>query len=230
MRAQSALGRALVATLTSAGAAAGAEGRAPTPTTASAGPEGRCPDTDPGDRRHDGFFARSETGLSLLWADVSGAASRTGIRAIGQSATLSFGGTPARGLVLGGSLWTARLDPVFVESGRTVTPDDDSVKLTMLRVGPFVDYYPDPTAGFHAQGAAQLAVQIESDVKGNPIEPTALGAAASMGAGYEWFLSGEFSLGFVARAALGRVVRAPNGGEERMLWVIPELALTATYH
>ncbi len=192
--------------------------------------EKKCLEPEPGERFHDGFFARSESGLSFYWADVSGAAPRSSIRGIGQSAVISIGGTPTRGLVLGGTMWTARIDPVFVENDRRVIPDDDSVKLTLLRIGPFIDFYPDPVRGFHLQAAALLAIQIESDVKGNPIEPAALGPAVSIGLGYEWFMSGQFSLGLVARAALGQVAREPKAGSEQMRWFLPDLSISGTYH
>src|SRR4051812_39823040 len=93
-----------------------------------------CAATDPGDRLHDGFLARSETGLAFLWARVSGSQAsprRTGVRGLGQSASLWVGGTPRPGLVLGGALWTARIAPSFVQGGTTVVPDDDSVKISM---------------------------------------------------------------------------------------------------
>ena len=69
------------------------------------------------------------------------------------------------------------MDPVFVEQDRTVSPDDDSVKITLLRLGPFLDFYPEPAGGFHVVTAAALTVQVESDVKGNAVQPAALGAA-----------------------------------------------------
>lgn len=196
-------------------------------------PEVGCPDVDPGERLHDGFFARSDAGLAFFREIVSDSGAfprRSSIRGLGQSAVISVGGTPARGLVVGGTAWTARIDPVFVEGGRTVTPDDDSVKITLLRLGPFLDWYPDPAHGFHTQIAATFAAQVESDVKGNAIKPAALGAALSLGTGYEWFVSSEVSLGLLGRIAFGRVVRAPREGEQDMLWLIPELALAATYH
>jgi hypothetical protein len=189
-----------------------------------------CPELAPGGRLHDGFFARSESGLAGFWAQISGSGTRTGSRGIGQSAALSLGGTPLPGLVLGGVLWTARLDPTFENQGVTTVPDDDSVKITQLRLGPFLDFYPDPSRGFHAQAGVQFVPQSESDTKGNPVEPAALGAALSLGTGYEWFIAPNFSLGFLAHAAFGYVVRAPASGDERMRWVVPELTLAATYH
>jgi hypothetical protein len=172
-------------------------------------------------------------GLAFLWAHVEGAVGephRSGIRGIGQSGELSAGGTPFRGLVVGGSLWTARIDPVFIESGHTVSPDDDSVKWTALRVGPFVDFYPDPARGFHATAALGLIVQFESDTKGDPLEPLAYGMSLATGAGYEWFVLSDVSLGFVGRFALGGVARSGRGVDETTLFVVPELALSATYH
>ncbi len=189
-------------------------------------------EADPGAKTHDGFFARSEPGLAFYWAHVSGsnALRRTGIRGLGQSAALSLGGTPARGLVLGGTVWTVRIDPVFIENGKTVTPDDDSVKVTQLRVGPFLDWYPYPKLGFHSLVAVELVVQLESDVKGNPIKPETFGAALATGSGYEWFIANELSLGFIGRVAFGAAARAARDGTEHTLFIVPELALSATYH
>jgi hypothetical protein len=155
---------------------------------------------------------------------------RRAIRGIGQSAAISAGGTPVRGLVLGGTLWTAIIDPVFVENGLSISPDDDSVKVRLLRVGPFFDWYLDPSRGFHVQEAAAFTVQLETDVKGNAVSPAALGATFSFGGGHEWFVSNELSVGLLARATFGNVVRRPPEGDQRMLFVVPEIGLTATYH
>jgi hypothetical protein len=119
---------------------------------------------------------------------------------------------------------------VFVEGGRRVSPDDDSVKLTQLRLGPFVDYYPDPERGFHGTATVALVVQFESDTKGDAIEPVAYGWSLATGVGHEWFVSNEVSFGFLARFALGGVTRRPGGPPEDTLFIVPELALSATYH
>jgi hypothetical protein len=208
------------ACLTLGGIASGAEGDG-----------GPCPcESDAGARRHDGFFARSVPGLVLYWAHVDGSSRvprRSGIRGVGQGGELALGGTPAPGLVVGGSVWTGRLDPVFVEDGRRVSSDDDSVKLTQLRLGPFVDYYPDASLGFHGTAALALVAEFESDAKGDAIEPIAYGVSLATGVGHEWFVSDEVSFGFLARFALGGVTR---GARERSLFIVPELALSATYH
>jgi hypothetical protein len=210
--------------------------------TALAGTAGATPpqpprndgcDPEPGERLHDGFFARSESGVAFLSAYVSGSGTRplrSRVRGVGQSASISLGVTPARGLVLGGTLWTARIDPEFVEGGKDVAPDDDSVKVTLLRIGPLIDWYPNPERGFHALVAVAFTLQLETDTKGNPLLPAAFGASLSTGAGHEWFLSSELSLGILGRVAFGRMDRDAADGHERTLFVVPELLLSATYH
>jgi hypothetical protein len=202
------------------------------PSDATAQQSAACP-PEPGERLHDGFFARSAPGLAFFTSlvdDRGPGPRRSGVRGIGQSATILTGGTPLAGLVVGGLVFTARIDPVFIEDGRTVSPDDDSVKLTLLHLGPFVDWYPDARRGFHVQASASFAAQVESDTKGNPLEPAAVGGAFALGAGYEWYLGGEFSLGGAARVAFGGLRRNASDGVETSLFLIPELALTATYH
>jgi hypothetical protein len=227
---QSAVAVVLVAAFASAGAATAADSAS---RVAPSQPAEGCPDNRRGVRLHDGFFARSEPSLAFFRAVVSGpetAPHRTGIRGYGQAASISVGGTPAPGLVVGGTVWTARLDPQFVENGRTVSPDDDSVKISVVRLGPFLDFYPDPRGGFHVMAAAAVSAQVETDVKGNAVEPAALGAALSIGPGYEWFIMDQLSFGLLGRISLGRLVRTPSHGEQHILWIIPEIALTATYH
>jgi hypothetical protein len=219
-----------IAALISSGAATAAES---TPAAAEMkGKEAPPRGKNRGARVHDGFFARSDTSLAFYRAVISGpgASRRSGALGLGQGAGLALGGTPAPGLVVGGFAWATSIDPVFIEGGKTVSPDDDSVKITLLRIGPFVDWYPDPRGGFHALAEAAFTAEVESDVKGNPIEPAATGAALSVGAGYEWFIFDEFSMGFFGRLSLGRLGRTPPGGHQEILWLIPEIAISATFH
>jgi hypothetical protein len=212
----------VLAIATRGGAAAAAEGP-PKPCT--------CETVDRTAHRHDGFFMRAESGLVLYRAGVSGSATgRTEAQGLGQAAGLSFGGTVRPGLVLGGSLWATRIDPTFVEHGMRVTPDDDSVKITEGRIGPFLDFYPDPTRGFHAETGLSLAVAVESDTKGNSIKPASIGAAASFALGQELFIGEQLSLGLLARLTVGAMARSVGGHEERTFFEAPELLLTTTYH
>jgi hypothetical protein len=198
-------------------------------TTAPSAPD--C--AEPNQRLHDGFFFRAETGVVWLRAgvrDALGPPGRTGLRGVGQSTTISVGGTPWPGLVVGGSLWASRIDPSFIESGVRRVPDDDSVKWTLARVGPFVSFYPRPRAGFHADLALSIALAVESDEKGEPIEPGAAGPGLAVGLGHDWFVSSQLSLGLFGRVALIRVSRESDGREERTLGELLELGISYTYH
>jgi hypothetical protein len=182
---------------------------------------------------HDGFFARADTGLSLFRAHVSrplDAPGRTGIRGIGQSTAISIGGTPAAGLVVGGQIAAARIDPSFVENGTHHTPDDDSVKLTLARIGPFATWYPELRGGFHVNAALALAFAVESDDKGNPVEPGSAGPALSVALGHDWFVASELSLGLLARATFSVVTRERADRRENVAAEMVEFALSYTYH
>ena len=201
----------------------------------AAGPtqgEGRG-DCAPARRRHDGFFARVETGLALLRSRAeqpSAAPERTALRAWGQSTTLAVGATPFPGLVIAGTLWAARLDPTFYELGEPRSPDDDSVKLTWARLGPLLSYYPDPGRGFHVDAFAGLSLAVESDEKGDPLEPGFAGPSAALALGHDWFVSSELSLGVSARATFARVARSHGGRSESLSPEVLEISIAYTYH
>lgn len=191
-----------------------------------------CPES-PGHRVHDGFFLRSSPGLALFAATVTDAGTlprRSRVEGLGLSSALSIGATPMPGLVLGGTLWTVNLFPRFVEDGVMVTPDDDSVKLTVLRIGPFVDWYPNAKDGFHTSFSPTWMFQIERDPKGEPIKPIPMGPSLTLHTGYEWFLSSQFSLGALAGISFGQLSRQVQGRSAHMPFLMPEMALAVTYH
>lgn len=195
------------------------------------GASARCGSAAPGAYQHDGFYLHAETGVALLSAHVADSPrGRSRVRGIGQSGGIALGAAIAPGLTLGGNIWTARIDPSFVENGVSVVPDDDSVKLTLGSLGPFLEWYPNPYRGFHLQSSAAVAIAIETDVKGEPLRPPALGAKFALGAGYEWFVSPQFSLGFLVRMNVLADARPRPEGPERTLAEIPELLLSSTYN
>ena len=206
---------------------------APGLAAASSGGSAAGADCAPAPRLHDGFFARVETGLALARSRAdqpSAFPERTALRALGQSTTLAVGGTPFTGLVVAGTLWAARLDPTFYERGVPRTPDDDSVKLTWARLGPLISYYPDPQRGFHVDAFVGVALAVESDEKGNPLEPGFAGPSAALALGHDWFVSTELSLGVSARATFSRLARSHGGKDESLRPEMLELSFAYTYH
>jgi hypothetical protein len=118
----------------------------------------------------------------------------------GVTYQLAMGGTLSNGLVIGGLAHTTLAwSPTYeLENGAEV----EGGSLTQGVVGPFVDYYIDPAAGFHLQFAAGLALVIldgdDPDRRfpnGDIASLNALGIVA--GTGYEVFVGREFAMGLL---------------------------------
>jgi hypothetical protein len=114
--------------------------------------------------------------------------------------------------------------PGFELNGQEFEANGD-VSQFVIGIGPFADYYLDPAGGLHFQafvGWGGLETSSEGDVGGS--DPTGLVMALS--AGYDLFVSDEWSIG-----GMGRFTFAPIGYEEVSYTTIePALLLTATYH
>jgi len=137
---------------------------------------------------HDGFYARFTLGLGYadLISDRAGANSMSsGL----LSATVAVGGTPARGLVLGGVLGS-----------------DVAGAFQGVRLGGFADWYPSPEGGWHA-GLAISAWLLVTAAGGENL--TGVGPTATLSAGYDWWVRSQTSFGVF--------VSASGGSEEKML-------------
>ena len=159
--------------------------------------------------RHDGFFLRVALGGAYSWGSGSldtvddslgpPGERRFDFRGGGLTLQLAMGGTLANGLVVGGLMHTAgALSPTYeFEHGPVI--EGGSVGQGVM--GPFIDYYFDPEAGFHLQFAAPLALVIleqEADRRfptENFLSVYALGAI--VGTGYEFFVGPEFAMGLL---------------------------------
>ena len=101
----------------------------------------------------------------------------------------------------------------------------EDVTLTLIGIGVFADIYPDPQNGLHFQPFIGWG-GLEASVNGNSggSDPTGLVLAA--GAGYDWFVSDNWSIG-----VMGRFGYAPLKLEETSYSTIaPALLATFTYH
>jgi len=202
---------------------------------------------------HDGFYLRLGFGLGFALdslesspdeffiAETRGTgALTTTLTSLALATELALGGTPAEGLVLGGGVFSNILTGMkssgcrygdFPRPGMTL----DNVVFVVF--GFFADYYFDPRAGFHVQGALGMgqiltgAGRLEdgTTVAGGH---SATGPGLVVGMGYEWFIAGQWSLGALLRAS-GALV---TGGDvdRKIDWdhaiVAPALLVTLTYH
>ncbi len=142
----------------------------------------------PGVHRHDGFFMRLGIGPSGLLGsadgiDSDGNLTNTTLYGGGGGIEVALGGTLGKGIVIGGMiqpLFIARHDRYELRPG------------LVTFVGPFVDFYPNPEKGFHVQaGIGHASSHFRESNAGS------LGLMA--GAGYEWWVGEQWSIGLLGR-------------------------------
>ena len=151
------------------------------------------------DRNHDGLFLRGGFGFSAFESRVPGADEST----FSSSAEVLVGGTPFRGLVLGGG--------VIGEGLGTLHP--------LLAYSAFAQFYPDPRGGLHFQLLTALAILED--------HPSILGPLAAAGVGMDAFVGSQISFGGFARIGYAR-----GYGDEGLRVNAPfaSLAATVTWH
>lgn len=160
-----------------------------------------CPAPPEDAYKHDGWFFNYDIRYGYLWNQVDAQSGprdegATTIRGPVLEVGISLGGTPARGLVLGGAFRVRRTtDLRYEQGGHTWEPSDNSVGLGVATLGAFARWYPMPRRGWFVSGEAALAVLSETDELGNVIEPNPSGPMLSMAAGYEWWSSRQWSVG-----------------------------------
>jgi hypothetical protein len=193
---------------------------------------------------HDGFYLRFAVGFGVYdeRLDSASSASYGGkiearSRGISTQQEVAIGGTIARGLVLGGGIYTADLiaSTLKLDQGSGVPDELDTELRTFILLGPFLDYYGNPRRGFHLQGALGLAVltpRMAGDLSTDNDIYRAIGGGLMLGTGYEWWVADEWSLGILARLTLN-VLTGKDDSDVRWTHVAlttPSLLVSLTYH
>jgi hypothetical protein len=151
---------------------------------------------------HDGFYLRLAAGVGgghvKVSADGAGAADFK-IGGPGLALNLWIGGTPWRGVALGGMLGLQGMGDGNVVAAGNETEQDMSGGL--FYVGPFIDAFPDPLRGLHLGGSLGLVgfgARGASDAlrrQHGVTDYNAGGLGASAWVGYMGWVGPEFSLG-----------------------------------
>lgn len=150
---------------------------------------------------HDGFYLRLAAGVGGGHVNVSadsGGASDYKVGGPGLALNLWIGGTPWRGVALGGQLgYQGMGDSNAVVSGNETKL---GMNANLLYLGPFIDAFPDPMRGLHLGGSLGL-VAFGARGDGRALENlgardyNAGGLGASAWVGYMGWVGPEFSLG-----------------------------------
>jgi hypothetical protein len=158
---------------------------------------------------HDGVQFRGAIGPAYLSDSESaddGSFSGT-LSGVALTVDLYLGGTPTPGLRIGGFISGTTVFSPSVSVGGQSTTSGTSVTLT--QVGPYVDWYPSSTNGFHALvgvGFAYLTSNNgQTDANGNPASTNnGIGFGLDLGAGYDWWVSDKVNVGVLARFTYAR--------------------------
>jgi hypothetical protein len=221
---------------------------APAPPSTAAAPATDQPAAAPsekGVRRHDGFYFRGALGGGFVASGsftppaAKGTPTDIGISGAGPAVDLAFGGTVYEGLVVGGGIFGASLpSPSYSASGLTA----NGGSATVSSLGPFADWYFDPTQGFHA--LAGIGYAVIAAAKGTPTatggttitmpdrDQSGSGVSLTGGVGYEWWVSDQWGLGVLARVqyVTGSVKGDGQSDSTSVQVLIPSVSLSATYN
>jgi hypothetical protein len=109
----------------------------------------------------------------------------------------------------------------------------------MGMLGPFVDFYPSPTLGWHVQALVGYAQVSYAQITQHPFSDGSPGGIGLMaGVGHDWWTSDDCSIGVLGRLAYENMNLAPTpysgpGGataSEHNTLVSPSLEVSFTFH
>jgi hypothetical protein len=178
-------------------------------------------------RTHEGFQFRGAVGAGYMSdSESSDAALHGGAGA----AEVYLGGMPIRGLAIGGFLSGATaVGPSATADGFSVS--DSNTSLTLVTIGPYIDFYPDPHRGLHILGTLGLARLTASYDDGNfSARNSATGFTLGGGIGYDWWVSRDWTVGILARLTFAGTTRTVDNVSTSESTVLPALLFSFSYN
>ena len=181
---------------------------------------------------HEGVFLRMGLGFGPLRGNTDlplmpGVSDDADVAGSATSVELLIGGSPVPGLVLGGALMNYSVGEPEVDTA-TATATADDTNLGFSQIGMFVAYYPDPSSGFNAQafiGAANATIDQPDFEYDNP-----RGFAVAAGAGYDFWVGEEWSVGPFLRVMYTKLKSHDAGVDYRMKALAPAIYFVGTFH
>ncbi len=174
-------------------------------------------------RTHDGFYLHFDAGLGYLSSSAEAVGTEITYSGVTLPASLLMGGTVGP-VAFGGGFFSDYAPSPSASLGG-VDYELADISLYLIGIGMFADVHPNPKNGLHFLpfvGWGGLEASVDGDVGGS--DPT--GLILSMGVGYDFWISAEWSAG-----VMGRFAYAPlsiNGVSYTT--IAPALLGTITYH
>jgi len=183
----------------------------------------------------DGFYLRLAAGIGGGHTSVSSDdAPNFGVGGVGLALNLWIGGTPWRGVAIGGLLsYQRQNEGDTVVEGRGT---DAGSNAGVLLVGPFIDAFPDPMRGLHfggALGLAGVATKADSHVLEDELgakDYSGGGLGASAWIGYMGFVGPEYSMGGLLQLTGYAANEKKDDVERKASGYAVSLSFSALYH
>jgi outer membrane autotransporter protein len=175
-------------------------------------------------RTHDGFHLNMNAGIGYVSASAEQAGFKENMSGVSFPTGILIGGSVIPGLVIGGNLfWHVTPSPSYSLNGNSQTLSD--VSMWLVGIGPYVDFYPNPAEGLHFQGMVGWGA-LERTINGNSGGNDPTGLIMQIGAGYDFWVGDEWSIGPLARFAY-----APFSiNDVSVSTIAPSLVCSFTYH
>lgn len=177
---------------------------------------------------HDGFYLRLSLGGA--WGSTSQSfASGSGdtLSGAGGALDVMVGGTPARGLVLGGALLgNSLLDPSYDVNGMS-TASNANLGFGMLAA--FIDAFPNPHNGFHLGGGFGPAL-VRLGARSSSNSTSTEGVGGTLWLGYDAWIAPQWSLGGMLRFAEARTSGGTGALGQTDVTRSIVILFTALYH
>jgi hypothetical protein len=174
-------------------------------------------------RTHDGFYLHLDAGLGYLSTTAEAGGFEVTYSGVTLPLALMMGGTVGPVVIGGGFFTDFAPAPSASVNGQSVELED--VNLYLLGLGVFADIYPDPKKGLHFMPFIGWG-GLEATANGNAGGSDPTGLVLSIGAGYDFWVSDQWSAG-----VMGRFAYAPLSRDDVSFSTIaPALLGTITYH
>jgi hypothetical protein len=183
-------------------------------------------------RTHDGLFFQGSFGFGPGWLNekLESGPDEQKLSAAGVTGTfeLLLGGSPVPGFVIGGGITGHSIvNPTIEVGGQEFETDDTSVGITQISL--FSNWYPQPTSGLYFHGAvgyAAASVTVDDTTR----DAGTSGLVLGMGAGYDFWIAKEWSLGPQFRLTYAHLTGKEDGIDITDNFISPTIAFSATFH
>jgi outer membrane protein with beta-barrel domain len=179
-------------------------------------------------RTHEGFQFRGVIGGGYL-SDSESPESAT-ISGPAAGFELYVGGNVIPGLAVGGFLGGASAANPSVSLNGQSLGTATNASLTLAMIGPYVDWYFDPTGGFHLMGMLEFTRLAVTTGGGGVSSETPVGGGIGAGVGYDFWLSDTFSMGVLGRVNFSSNSYSDGGTNFTDKTINPMLFLSFSYH